>query len=241
GSDLTERRKLLTGLRSRGFESLDVARLTDAQLRERGLDPAKIDRQGTYFFKKITFNGKPASVLIKYVDRDTAGHKDRFASGFAQSDLVLYGGHARYGSGPDFDHKESTAGNFVIGANAAGHRNGTLTQSYDAHMREILKDSPNDLERAQLTNDYQLMFFSGCTTKHYLDEMRGIPRNKDQKNLDFIGSDEVLYWNHIANNVLTVLDSVMVGESQNDISRRLFEINTVTFTADGFGGNRYRP
>jgi len=241
GSDLSERLKILGGLASRGFEKLDLATLDDAALRKKGLDPAKIDRKGTYYTKEFEQNGKKALALVKYIDRDTASHKDRFAQGFATSDLVLYGGHARYGSGPDFDTKESTAGNFVLGVNAEGHRNGTLTQSYDEHMRQILKDAPNDLERTKLTDAYQMMFFSGCSTRMYLDELRGIPKNKTTANLDVIGSNDPLYWNNIADNVMGVLDGVMAGKSENDLESELFARNQVGFTADGFGGNHFHP
>lgn len=242
GADLYERKRVLDGLNARGFQKLDVKNLTDAQLREKGLNPATIDREGTYYIKPFMHQGKQVQALVKYVDRYTQGHKDRFASGMVQDDLVLYGGHARYGSGPDFDHKESTDGNFVIGANAQGHRTGKLEQSYDAHMREILRNAPNDLERARMTDAYQMVFFSGCTTKHYLDEMRGIPQNKDWRNLDVIGSNDILYWNDIANNVMSVLDGVMGGKSMNDMQSSLERSNNgVGFTADGFGGNRYQP
>ena len=241
GSDLTERKVILDALAARGFSKLDVAALDDAALKAKGLDPAKIDRKGTYYLKAFDFQGKPVKALVKYIDRDTPASKERFGSGFVQSDLVLYGGHARYGSGPDFDDINSPAGNFVLGVNAKGHQDGTLTPAYDEHIRGVLKDSGNDLEKSKLTDAYQLMFFSGCTTKNYLDELRGIPKNKSQENLDFIGSDEPLFWNNIGGNVITLLDGVMGGKSENDIEKELFQRNTVPFTADGFGGNRYHP
>jgi peptidoglycan hydrolase-like protein with peptidoglycan-binding domain len=241
GADLAERRKVLDGLRGRGFTLLDVKNLTDAQLKQKGLDPAQLDRKATYYLKSFTHEGKEVKALVRYVDRYTEGHKDRFAQGFANDDLVLYGGHARYGSGPDFDDKESAAGNFVVGANAAGHKNGTLTPSYDAAMRERLKGAGNDLEKAKMTDRYQMMFFSGCTTAHYLDELRGIPGNKDRTNLDLVVSDEVLYWSRIGGNVLGTLDGVMGGKSMNDIHAQLTTYNNgAGFTYDGFGGNSYQ-
>lgn len=242
GSDLWERKKLLDGLASRGFAKLDVATLSDTQLKDLGLDPSTLDKQGTYFLKTFTFKGKEVRALVKYVDRYTPAPKDRFAAGFAKDDLVVYSGHARYGSGPDFDTKESAEGNFVIGVNAKGHQSGALEPAYDAHMREILATSGNDLEETKLTSDYQMMFFSGCSTKNYLDEMRGIPKNKDWRNLDVIGSNEPLYWNRMAQNAFVVLDGVMGGRSMNDMDASLVKINDgAGFTNDGFGGNAYQP
>lgn len=221
---------------------LDVKNLSDANLKQMGLNVTSVDRAGTYFVKSFELNGKPVKSLVKYVDRYTEGHKEGFAKGFAKDELVLYGGHARYGSGPDFDARESAAGNFVLGVNAAGHRTGALQPSYDAQMREILKDSKNDLEGTKMTNDYQLMFFSGCSTKDYLDELRGIPKNKDASNLDLIGSNEPLYWNNIGDNVLSVLDGVMAGKSTDDLHAGLVRQNAgAGFTLDGFAGNAYQP
>ena len=243
GADLLERKQILDGLKSRGFKKLDVAKLGDKGLIEMGLNPAQVDKQGTYYFNTFIHNGHEVKALVKYVDRDTAAHKSRFAEGFANDDLVLYAGHARYGSGPDFDKKESTKGNFVIGANADGHRDGSLTPAYDAHMRDILKGAGNDLEKTKLKRDYQMMFFSGCTTKNYLDELRSIPAGKNRTNLDIVASNEILYWSNMDQNIFAVLDSVMAGKSSNAMNAKLDKINgeKVGFTFDGFAGNQFQP
>jgi peptidoglycan hydrolase-like protein with peptidoglycan-binding domain len=238
GWDLTERVKVLDGLKQRGFKKLDVATMTDAELRRKGVDPSQVDKLGTYYVKSTTFQGQQVAVLVKYVDRHTAGAKDRYVTGLQQSALVLYGGHARYGSGPDFDAKDSVAGNVVIGVNSTGHKNGTLTPAYDAHMRQILAGAPNDLETMQLPNEYQMMFFSGCTTKHYVDELRALPKGKSPENLDTITSNDVLYWDDMAANMFIVLDGVLANQTKNDLEEALFQQNNVSFTADGFGGNK---
>lgn len=237
GADLSQRKKALEGLADRGFKRIYVRGKTDEQLRAMGLDPKTLDRAGTYYARDFEHDGKPVKALVKWVDRYTKDPAARFGQGMAQSELVLYGGHARYGSGPDFDHKESTAGNFAIGVNAKGHRTGALTESYDAHMREILKDTPNALETTKLTDRYQMMFFSGCSTKNYLDELRGIPANKDERNLDLIASDDILYWRDISDNVMGMLDGVMQGQNTAQLNESLWERNKVSFTFDGFVGN----
>ena len=95
--------------------------------------------------------------MLELITPDTEDAKARFAHAMRSSELVLYGGHGRYGSGPDFDDIHSPAGNFVIGAPfEPGHV--TL--------------GPNDLEAAPLTRDYQLMFFDGCNTFRYFDDLR---------------------------------------------------------------------
>ncbi len=238
GSDLYERIRVQDGLKQRGYKRLDLARMTDADLQKQGIDPAQVDRSGTYFAKSATFNGKKVAVLVKYVDRDTVDPKQRFIDGMTASALVIYAGHARYGSGPDFDPKDSTAGNVVIGVNAQGHKTGALTPAYDAHMRQILAGVPNDLETMPLPNQYQVMFFSGCTTRNYVDELRALPRGKSSENLDTVTSNDVLYWNDMADNVFIMLDGVLAEKTKNDIEDELFAKNNVSFTFDGFGGNK---
>ncbi|MFL5320772.1 MAG: peptidoglycan-binding protein [Myxococcaceae bacterium] len=235
GSDLWQREKLLDGLAQRGFRPLDPA--SDAQLRELHLDRGTLDPTARYFAKRFDAGGREVTALVRYVDRSSADPKAQFAKGMSGSEVVLYGGHARYGSGPDFDPIDSTAGNFVLGVNSKGHRDGTLTKAYDEHMRELLGDAPNDLERTRLTDDYQLMVFSGCRTKDYLDELRGIPKNKDRRNLDVLVSDDLLSWANTTENLLTSLDDVMGGKSVNALQSDLKRVNGVSFTADGFGGN----
>jgi peptidoglycan hydrolase-like protein with peptidoglycan-binding domain len=238
GSDLVERKKVQDGLADRGFRPLDVTHLTDAQLTQLGLHPERIDRQATYYVKDSTFQGKPVKVLVKYVDRDSVDPRARFGSGLQGSDLVLYGGHARYGSGPDFDDINSPAGNWVLGANDPA---GPYTNAYNEHIRGVLAGQGNDLARTTLTPSYQMMLFSGCTTLDYLDELRGIPANKTEANLDLVVSDNVLYWNNNGANVLAGLDGVLGGKSENDIEASLVAINSVPFTSDGFGGNHFQP
>ncbi len=65
--------------------------------------------------------------------------------------MVIYTGHGRYGSGPDFDPINSAKGNFVIG------------KPYEAgHV--ALNKGQTDLQKTAMTTDYQLMLFDGCTT-----------------------------------------------------------------------------
>lgn len=238
GADLVEREQVLSGLAVRGFRSVES--MSAEQLQELGIHPESLG-SGRYFARQFAFEGRPVTALIRYVDRRSADPKAQFAAGISSSDLVLYGGHARYGSGPDFDSKESNAGNFVLGVNAKGHRDGTLTRAYDPHMRELLGDAPNDLERTRLKDGYQLMVFVGCSTDDYFDELRGIPSNKSRKNLDLVGSTGVLSWWNTSENVLGALDAVMAGKSVEALQAELLDRNRVRFRADGFDGNRYQP
>lgn len=241
GAHIDEIRKAKNGFASRGFQEVAPGAFNEAQWKAVGVDSKTIDPLGTYFVKQFTFDGKTQTALIKYIDANTPNARQRYLDGFKQSDVVLYGGHARYGSGPDFDDVNSPDGNVVIGANAQGHKNGSLVSAYDAHIREVLKNAPNVLETEALTKDYQMMVFSGCTTDNYLDELRAVPKNKDSSNLDTMTSNEILYWNNMTSNLFITIDSLMTKKSKNHIEAELLKNNGVGFTADGFGGNRYQP
>jgi hypothetical protein len=53
--------------------------------------------------------------IVKLITPDTPNAKEKFARDMESSEMVMYAGHGRYGSGPDFDDINSTAGNFRIG------------------------------------------------------------------------------------------------------------------------------
>ncbi len=135
----------------------------------------------------------------------------------------MYGGHARYGSGPDFDHKDSADGNFVIGT------------PYDSHMAEIIRGKQNQLKVVKMKDDYQMMFFSACTSLNYRDELRSMLPNKNAENLDLIMSNKELYWNVTSENLLAVLDGVLGQQSKKDMEAKLQALNNnAGFTFDGF-------
>ena len=232
GNDVGLRRDMLQGLQERGFQKLDVKTLTDAQLKQKGYNPADIDREATYFTKPFEHEGKPVQALVKLVDRDTPSAKDKFADGMKKDDLILYSGHGRRGSGPDFDDAKSADGNYVIGKpTEAGHY--TLGK--------------NDVgQKGALSDGYQMMFFDACNTNGYLDDLRSRPKNKDTGNLDVIASTRELPWSTSNGDVLNTLDGVMGGKSIQDIKGGLDSRNAepgkgAAFVADGFKGNSYRP
>lgn len=216
GSHEPEQARVLSGLANRGY-----APVTDDQRAGLGLDA-----EGHY----VTREQDGARVIIEVITPDTPHAKTRFADALRRSELVLYGGHGRYGSGPDFDDLRSPEGNFVIGHPfEAGHV--TLGE--------------NDLQAAPLTSGYQLMFFDGCNTFHYFDDLRSRTPGKTTKNLDVIGSTTELYWHVTAANLLAMLDGVTEQKDLEGLSASLDLVNrtglddqTHYFRGDGFEDNR---
>lgn len=213
-SHLPEQRELINGLARRGFR--EVSADERAQL---GLGTA-----GQFLIRSFELDGKPVRAVFEVVTAETPDAKARFAAAFKSSEVVLYGGHGRYGSGPDFDHIASAEGNFVIGAPfEAGHV--TL----------------GAVDLGRLTPEYQVMFFDGCNTFRYFDDLRA-RAGKGIDKLDVIGSNAELYWNDTAENLLAALDSLSGGEDLEQLNERLDVINrppvgTHAFRPDGFDDN----
>lgn len=155
------------------------------------------------------FKGKIVKVQIRFITPDTKDAKAEFAKGLSQDDISIYKGHARYGTGPDFDDKKSAAENFTIGVGSALHKAGKLKRPpgkdsswYYGHqkMKKVLDRRKNDLEEMQKEGKldpkkYQVWFFNACATLHYLDELRSpaLAGSKDRKNLDIIGTRNSIY------------------------------------------------
>ena len=217
GLDKGQTKEVIAGLTTRGYTQLDPnTAATDKQMAERfkaaGIDPATAKADGLqYFTKTFQHNGKDVTSVVKLITPDTPQAKDQFAKAMGGSELVIYSGHGRYGSGPDFDPITSPKGNFVIG------------KPYEAgHV--AMNKGQTDLQKTTMTKDYQLMMFDGCTTNYYVDDLRRVP-GKDSKNLDLVVSTGSLPWSTGSTDVLRMLDGVTSGQSINEIKSDLEVIN----------------
>jgi hypothetical protein len=226
---------VIAGLSKRGYTELDPnTAATDKAMGERfkaaGIDPATAKADGLqYFTKTFKHDGKDVTSVVKLITPDTPQAKDKFAKSMGESEMVIYSGHGRYGSGPDFDRIDSAKGNFVIG------------KPYEAgHV--AMNKGQTDLQKTTMTKDYQLMLFDGCTTNYYLDDLRRAP-GKDSKNLDLVVSTGTLSWSTGTTDVLRMLDGVTGGESINQIKSDLEDINREPgskkqlWKVDGFNDN----
>ena len=234
-SDKAETKDVIAGLTTRGYTQLDPnTAATDKAMGERfkaaGIDPATAKTDGLqYFTKTFKYGGKDVTSVVKLITPDTPQAKDKFAKAMGGSELVIYSGHGRYGSGPDFDPITSPKGNFVIG------------KPYEAgHV--ALNRGQTDLQKTAMTKDYQLMMFDGCTTNYYVDDLRRAP-GKDSKNLDLVVSTGSLPWSTGSTDVLRMLDGVTEGQSINQIKSDLEDINrepgskAQLWKVDGFNDN----
>jgi len=117
----------------------------------------------------------------------TTGASREFREGLSSDEITIYSGHARYGSGPDFDAKASPLENFRIGIDTAQQAAGRRTRVEEARRHGVVIDQEHDL--LEMVNSgnfdpeaYRVLFFSACTSLAYLDEVRehiGGPENTD--------------------------------------------------------------
>lgn len=112
-------------------------------------------------------NAAPVRVdfIVEIFSEYSTTPEARFAQSLSTGEVVIYAGHARYGTGPDFDEKESQSENFVIG------------KGYDSKMNQRLKGEKNDLEKMSQADkfdmqSYQLWAFAACSSQNYQDELR---------------------------------------------------------------------
>lgn len=238
-------RTIRHGLSDRGYSVVDVANMDAAELQKLGIQPESVKPGVTFFHKQIEEEGaEPVQSVVRYVWPNKDGPRARFADGMRESDAVVYCGHARYGTGPDFDEKESPAENFIIGVNSEAHRQGLVHEGYDAHMNSILEGQPNALETETFDPDkYQLWFFQGCTTEHYRDELRGIDFGKDSNSLDLMGSEEPLYWDNVGAGGLAFLDGIVGRKSEHEITSSVARAHEKAgvIWSDGFADNSFKP
>ena len=116
-----------------------------------------------------------------------SGASQAFQRGLSQSEIAIYTGHARYGSGPDFDHRDSAVENFRIGIDRARQQAGRQTSVQEARRHGIMVDEENNLQQMVQSDDwdpdrYRVWFLDACTSLAYLDEIRseaGGPQNID--------------------------------------------------------------
>lgn len=240
GNDLRELPEFLTGLRSEGFTQVGAV----------AEDAVHI------YTRPLAIAGHGGTMRLRVVSRRTADPEERFADGLVQDSVTIYAGHARYGTGPDFDSIESTAENFVIGVGAPQHIRGDLEPGYDPHMNQILRGVPNDLLTRRFDPErYQVWAFFGCTTRHYLDELRTLISGKRIDNLDLLVSTRPLYWSDSGFFPLALVRGLLRGRTVNAIVAELSAQAAATeralgeekagepFFADGFGDNApgWRP
>jgi hypothetical protein len=174
----------------------------------------------------------PVAIDVEFniVSEESATPKKTYSEFLSKDEIVIYSGHAREGTGPDFDAVESVKENFIIGVNSVLHKAGKLTRGYDEHMNKILEGYGNDLEAMSKAgkidpDKYQVWFFNACRSIDYLDEIRrGLVTDKTGKikskaNLRFVGTKFTIY-----SDAAKIVEGILNMQSMDEIIR-IMDVN----------------
>ncbi|GAA6184697.1 DUF4157 domain-containing protein [Aliiglaciecola sp. NS0011-25] len=190
------------------------------------------------------------------------GAASAFGAGLSSSEITLYNGHARYGSGPDFDEKASPLENFRIGIDAAMAAAGRGTRYQEAKKHGVEMDTEHDLKEMVASDQfdpdkYRVLFFQACTSMAYLDEVRSEIGNTE--NTDVIGSRVPTYFTTDAakvnpHEIIDMLSGILEGKTVENIldaiekRQEVFYANTKggipskgIYSTSGIGDNEIVP
>jgi peptidoglycan hydrolase-like protein with peptidoglycan-binding domain len=214
GSHADAEREVLSGLRSRGFRPVTAADISAMSASDRtrlGLTAGRVDPNAQYFLRDDGAGGS-ADTVLRLITPGTDGARARasYARALEQDEVVIYSGHARYGTGPDFDAMSSGAGNFVID----GHGNREAHAPPAGLRSAIGRADRSDLRSLSTRPDYQLLVFNACSTEEYMHNLRdpGTFR-RDMTNTDIISTTIPTRLATNGAHTLRFLDGVLGRES----------------------------
>jgi hypothetical protein len=173
-------------------------------------------------------------VIIDVINQESKDPKKHFQEFLSSKEIAVYSGHARYGTGPDFDPGTSVKENFIIGINSALHKTGRLAKGYNPQVNKALQDRANDLEAMSKAGQfdpklYQVWFFNACKTISYLDEIRGgLVKGKSRTNLRVVGATRGMY-----SDAIPFIDGILKQQSMKQILRHLNRAETEYRKSEG--------
>lgn len=201
-------REVEEGLRQRGFVPDERAALGRLLAGGRRLPLGYAPGQGVavhYLRERPLLGRHRADVVVTLVLAGDGGQGMRsvaaFVDGMERCEVVIYGGHGRFGVGPDFGQ-----GSLVINPwpwschpdeRAAVRRGAQVAQDPNA-----LPLPSRGVERKART-----WFFHGCRTTDYFYSLRRMPGARE--GLDLYGTRQAVYWSGIGGALLTFLDGML--------------------------------
>ncbi len=218
GAHKSETRDVLKGFKKDGYKPVDVSKLTDAEKTKLGLTKDRFDPNAQYFHKsfKDPKTGKDIDSVIRLITPDSGGKtaRDSFKKAMEQDEVVLYNGHARYGTGPDFDHKYKGEGNFVI-----DEKGNKKHDKPPAKLKKSIKGRGSDLDELKTKPKYQLLIMNGCSTEEYHHNLRNGDKfeGRDQGNTDIIGTTQPTWVGTGAEHTLQFVNDVTNRRSNREM------------------------
>jgi peptidoglycan hydrolase-like protein with peptidoglycan-binding domain len=212
-------REILSGLRAQGYRVLDPSRMSTDERARYGLTADRYDPNARYFARTFQDpqSGRDVTAVVRFITPGTDGARARasFEQAMRQDEVVMYNGHARYGTGPDFDRMSSGAGNFVIDPHGNRSHHGP-----PAGLRDAIRGRSSDLASLRGRPDYQLLIMDGCSTEEYLHNMRNPSVfNRSMTDTDIISTQAQPRFMWTGQPALRFLSGLTARESNNSIFR----------------------
>jgi len=143
-SHFSEEIRLTAEIQSRGYVRNDAKAL---ELLKQAGKTVKGEYSAFYLKENIaSAQGKPVHSIVRVItsgEGQSGALKRKTAlEGMNQSDVFMYGGHARFGTGPDFDSNLSVTIDWEGVPNPKGQ--GKVTYSDETALKELLSPSGND-------------------------------------------------------------------------------------------------
>ncbi|MEQ8277899.1 MAG: peptidoglycan-binding protein [Deltaproteobacteria bacterium] len=227
-------RGIVHGLQAQGFSPIDPSTMSTDERERLGLAGDRYDPNADYFHRVIEHEGREIDSVVRLIEPgDTA--RASFERAMEQDEVVIYTGHARYGSGPDFDHRTEGDGNFVISPN------GNPAHSHvPSDIRNSIRDQPNGLRDVDGGPDYQLLIFNACSTENYMQNLRdpSIFSGRDRDNTDIIATTVPTLLATNSEHTLRFLSGIQDRESMNEI---LDDQNDIEVAKRQYFGHEWRP
>jgi peptidoglycan hydrolase-like protein with peptidoglycan-binding domain len=210
-------RKILRGLRDQGFREIDPSSMSSTERDRLGLSGDRFIEGPQYFHRTGTGpDGNEVDYVLKVITPDSSDNPAEVAGMFQQAleqdEIVHYNGHARYGTGPDFDDIHSGAGNFVI--NEEGNSHGSAPPSY---LQDAINGRDTDLASTGSPDKYQLVYFNACSTDNYLENLRGRFPGRTNDNTDFVTTTIPTYLASGADHTLNFVSGILEQSSINEV------------------------
>jgi len=225
-TDLTLR-TTLNGLTSQGYRRVYPERMSAAERTKLGVGPDRFEAGASYYHRKFNdpATGRPVEAVVKVITPDSASKPEDVAAMFKRSierdEVVLYGGHARYGTGPDFDHIDSGRGNFVI--DRSGNKRADRDRPPGHMLDHIEPGRTTDLDElsGRPAGGYQLLFFNACSTEEYNHNLRdtGAFAGRDRGNTDVVGSTIPTRLGTNGDHLVRFMQGITARESMTSINR----------------------
>lgn len=192
GGHIRANRETLKGLKTQGYKPLDVSKLSAKQKGKLNLDEGRYDPNAEYFHMKFKDpkTKKDIDSVVRVITPFTGGATARasYEKALQEDEVVMYTGHARYGTGPDFDDIKEGAGNFVIDESGNGGKP-------PSKVRKAIAGRGTDLDQLTKRPPYQVIVMQACSTEHYLDAMRDGNKfaGRNETNTDIIATNNITW------------------------------------------------